>query len=203
MNAEAEKREKSLAPLRSCATDSPVISVDERPSPRRYPLFFFFLPFPFSLLTFSWLFFLDIPFRLFFFFSSHLFFFGGKNKTGKNHEKKNQKNQKSKKKHNKPQKNMVVVHIRFTSEGPLFFLQCLTASTARPSRARGLYQRRYIYTCMYIYSTGRKKEKKKANGVCVCVLCIYLHASGHPSKRRAAASASRPFFIGAVMLGAS
>jgi hypothetical protein len=98
---------------------------------------------------------------------------------------------------------MVVVHIRFTSEGPLFFLQCLTASTARPSRARGLYQRRYIYTCMYIYSTGRKKEKKKANGVCVCVLCIYLHASGHPSKRRAAASASRPFFIGAVMLGAS
>jgi hypothetical protein len=89
MNAEAEKREKSLAPLRSCATDSPVISVDERPSPRRYPLFFFFLPFPFSLLTFSWLFtfFLRYTFPSYFFFSSH-FFFGGKNKTGKNHEKK-------------------------------------------------------------------------------------------------------------------
>lgn len=68
---------------------------------------------------------------------------------------------------------MVVVHIRFTSEGPLFFLQCLTASTARPSRARGLYQRRYIYTCMYMYSTGRKKEKKRQM-VCVCVCCASI-----------------------------
>jgi hypothetical protein len=99
----------------------------------------------------------------------------------------------------------VVVHIRFTSEGPLFFLQCLTASTARPSRARGLYQRRYIYirVCIYIRLGERRKKKRQMVCVCVCVLCIYLHASGHPSKRRAAASASRPFFIGAVMLGAS
>jgi hypothetical protein len=33
-------------------------------------------------------FFLDIPFRLFFSFLHIFFFFGGKNKTGKNHEKK-------------------------------------------------------------------------------------------------------------------
>jgi hypothetical protein len=90
---------------------------------------------------------------------------------------------------------MVVVHIRFTSEGPLFFLQCLTASTARPSRARGLYQRRYIYTCMYIYSTGRKKEKKKANGVCVCVCAVHLSSRFRASVKEARRSERKSTFF--------
>ena len=158
------KREKSLAPLRSSATDSPVISVDERPSPRRYPLFF--SHFPSTLLTHFLGFFL-LPF-----FSSHFYFFWGvKTK------------QKTTKKIiiNTTTEKYGGSHTVSLEKTPCFY--SLTASTAWPSTEVYINVRVCVWAYRYIYSTGEK------NGV-----RIYLHASGHPSKRRAAASNSTFFY---------
>ena len=142
-----ERKKKESGPVAELGTGSPVISVDERSSPRRYPLV---LPSHCCVSFF-------LPFFAYLFFSLSL---------------SSKKKQNKKKSQRRRRKRTGIWRLRFTSR-PRALGCCLQTVNCLDYRQERERERKVcINVCAYKYSDW--------------VLSVYLHASGHPSKRRAA-----------------